>query len=157
MQTKNTHSNPTCEIVYIELPEEAAAEEGECGKLEYWLSGCRLAAQAWERFSSGKFEVDALKRGEACGVVLSQDERDVVMACHRDDFTLVAEEQKEEAKKMVCSPSNFGACPSDTTRCYQYSPPQPPGLPPSPPPSPPSVPPSPPSTPPAGRRRRRRL
>ncbi len=46
---KKTHLVPEChEDVYVELPEEAEVKEDECGKLLYWLFGCRRAGQAWE-------------------------------------------------------------------------------------------------------------
>ena len=38
MDAKKAHLNPRCqEDVYIELPEEAGAGEGVCGKLDFWI------------------------------------------------------------------------------------------------------------------------
>ena len=49
MDARKAHLNPKCdEEVYIELPEEAGASEGVCGKLQFWMYGMRQAAQAWE-------------------------------------------------------------------------------------------------------------
>ena len=45
IDARKAHLNPEClKDVYIELPAEAGAEEGKCGKLIYWLYGCREAA-----------------------------------------------------------------------------------------------------------------
>ena len=45
MDAKKAHLNPRCqEEVYIELPEEAEAGEGICGKLQFWMYGMRPAA-----------------------------------------------------------------------------------------------------------------
>ena len=51
IDAKKAHLNPRCtRDEYIELPPEAGAKEGMCGKLEYWLYGFRDAASAWEAF-----------------------------------------------------------------------------------------------------------
>ena len=49
IDVKKAHCIPKCKAdVYIELPPEAGVGPDECGKLVYWLYGCRPAAQAWE-------------------------------------------------------------------------------------------------------------
>jgi hypothetical protein len=49
MDAKKAHLNPVCEDdVYIQLPSEAGAGPGICGKLNFWLYGFRKAAPAWE-------------------------------------------------------------------------------------------------------------
>ncbi len=47
IDVKKAHLYPLCEVdAYIELPEEAGAGPGTCGKLVHWLYGFRPAAQA---------------------------------------------------------------------------------------------------------------
>ena len=65
-----------------------------CGRLVYWLYGCRPAAQAWENFYAEKLEGVGFKRGDACGVVFYNEERDLTCVCHGDDFTCVGEEEE---------------------------------------------------------------
>ena len=49
IDVKKAHLIPKCtQDVYVELPVEAGACPDECGKLEYWLYGCRTAAEVWE-------------------------------------------------------------------------------------------------------------
>jgi len=94
IDAKKAHLNSKCdEDVYIELPEECNAPEGMCGKLEYWLYGFRPAAAAWEKFYAEKFEEAGFQRGKSCGVVFYHPERDISMAVHGDDFTLVGLEE----------------------------------------------------------------
>ena len=68
IDAKKAHWNPGCDQeVFIDLPDEAEAGEGMCGRLVYWLYGCRPAAQAWENFHAEKLEGVGFKRGDACG------------------------------------------------------------------------------------------
>ena len=54
IDVKKAHLVPKCgEHVYVQLPKEANVAEDECGKLEYWLYGCRKAGQAWEDHYAG--------------------------------------------------------------------------------------------------------
>ena len=93
IDAKKAHLNPLCEEdVYIELPEEAGAGPGVCGKLVHWLYGCRPAAQAWENFYAEKLESVGFVRGDACGVVFYSKGRDMTCVCHGDDFTVVGED-----------------------------------------------------------------
>ncbi len=63
MDARKTHLNPLVEgDVYIQLPEEAGAAEGMCGKLAHWIYGMRPAAQAWEvRWEDGGSRVQEAK------------------------------------------------------------------------------------------------
>ena len=79
--------------MFIDLPEEAEQGEGMCGRLVFWLYGCRPAAQAWESFYAEKLEGVGCKRGDACGVVFYEPTRDITVVCHGDDFTCVGEEE----------------------------------------------------------------
>ena len=70
IDARKAHLNPPCEDnVYIELPEEAGVNPGVCGKLKYWLYGCRPAAQAWESFYAAKLVDAGFVRGVGNGVV----------------------------------------------------------------------------------------
>ena len=70
IDVKKAHINPKCEEdVYIELPEEAGCPPGMCGKLVYWLYGCRQAASAWERHYANKLIAAGFRRGWSSGVV----------------------------------------------------------------------------------------
>ena len=94
IDSKKAHLNPRCDQqVYIDLPEEAEQSEGMCGRLVFWLYGCRPAAQAWENFYAEKLEGVGFKRGDACGVVFYEPERDITVVCHGDDFICVGEEE----------------------------------------------------------------
>jgi hypothetical protein len=80
--------NPKCEEdVFIELPAEARAAPGICGKLNHWLYGFRPAAQAWERLYAGKFEGAGFERGFGSSVAFWHRERDLACVVHGDDFT----------------------------------------------------------------------
>ena len=87
IDVKKAHLIPKCtRDVYVELPPEAGAQEDECGKLRYWLYGCRPAAQAWEEDYSGEFEAAEFKRLTSCPVAFSHKERDLAGGVHGDDF-----------------------------------------------------------------------
>ena len=77
--------------MYIELPAEAGAEEGKCGKLIYWLYGCREAAQAWEEHYSEKMESVGFSRGLHSPVVFYHEAKDLSCVVHGDDFTFEGE------------------------------------------------------------------
>ena len=81
IDARKAHLNPPCEEdVYIELPDEAGQCPGFCGKLVYWLYGCRLAAQAWEKLYADKLVEVGFIRGEACGMVFYHKEKDLSCA-----------------------------------------------------------------------------
>ena len=63
IDVKKAHLVPKCtQDVYVELPAEAGVQEDECGKLIYWLYGCRPAAQAWEEHYSSVLASVGFKR-----------------------------------------------------------------------------------------------
>ena len=89
IDAKKAHLNPRClDNVYIELPVEAKAQPGMCGKLEYWLYGFRKAASEWEQFYAHKLEEAGFRRGEGCPVLFYHPQKDLAMAVHGDDFVL---------------------------------------------------------------------
>ena len=93
IDAKKAHLNPKClDDVYVELPREAAAPPGTCGKLEFWLYGFRKAASEWEQFYSQKLGEVGFTRGVGCPVLFHHSERDVAMAVHGDDFVVCAAE-----------------------------------------------------------------
>ena len=70
IDVRKAHLNPEChEDVYIELPQEAGAASGMCGKLNHWLYGFRPAAQAWENEYAKKLEEAGFARGNGSPVV----------------------------------------------------------------------------------------
>ena len=64
-----------------------------CAKLNYWSYGFRKVAGARGYHHSRLFELAGFQRGEACGVVFYNKERDISMAVHGDDFTLCGIEE----------------------------------------------------------------
>ena len=88
IDAKKAHFNPKCdEDVYIELPAEAGAPTGMCGKLNHWLYGFRPAAQAWESLYAQKFEEAGFERGSGSPVAFWHRDRDLSCVVHGDDFT----------------------------------------------------------------------
>ena len=103
IDARKAHLNPEClKDVYIELPAEAGAGPGKCGKLVYWLYGCREAAQAWEEHYSEKMESVGFTRGTHSPVVFYHEGKDLSCVVHGDDFTFEgeAEDLKWIAEKM---------------------------------------------------------
>ena len=99
IDVKKANLNPRCtEDMYVELRAEANGGEGMCAKLEYWLYGCKRAAQAWEEFYSEKLVGAGFQRGVGCSVVFYCQEKDVACTCHGDDFIL-------KEKRSICSGS----------------------------------------------------
>jgi hypothetical protein len=92
IDVKKAHLYPKCDAgVYIELPPEAGAEAGMCGKLVHWLYGFRPAAQAWESHYSSNLEGIGFVRGRASPVSFYNSVTDVSCLVHGDDFTFVGE------------------------------------------------------------------
>ena len=95
IDAKKAHLNPRCEDdVFIELPEEAGAGDGVCGKLEFWLYGFRPAAQAWENHYAEKLEGVGFQRGKRSPVIFYNAERDLSCVVHGDDFTIEGVEEE---------------------------------------------------------------
>lgn len=94
IDAKKAHLNPKCEEdVYIELPQEAGAEEGTCGKLKYWLYGFRKAASEWEKFYAEKLEECGFQRGAGCPVLFYHAGQDLSAGAHGDDFVFCGYEE----------------------------------------------------------------
>ena len=68
------------------LPEEAGYGKDKCGKLNFWLHGCRSAAQAWENWYASKLVETGFSRCEACSIVFGHAGRDLDCVVHGDDF-----------------------------------------------------------------------
>ena len=84
---KKAHLIPRCrEGVYVELLVEAEVGEDECGKLIYWLYGCRQAGQAWEDHYSKVLMRVGFRRSFASPVAFYHQEPDIVGVVHGDDF-----------------------------------------------------------------------
>jgi hypothetical protein len=92
IDVKKAHLYPRCESdVFIELPSEAGAKQGVCGKLVHWLYGFRPAAQAWESHYAKNLESIGFARGRASPVSFFDSVSDVSCLVHGDDFTFVGE------------------------------------------------------------------
>ena len=95
IDVKKAHLVPRClKDVYVELPTEAEVEDDECGKLIYWLYGCRPAAQAWEEHYSGVLEAVGFKRLLSSPVAFYHQARDLVVVVHGDDFVFVGVDEE---------------------------------------------------------------
>ena len=73
--------------MYFELPPEAGAKPGVCGKLIHWLYGFRPAAQAWENHYAENMRKVGFERGPGASVAFLHKERDLACVVHGDDFT----------------------------------------------------------------------
>ena len=94
IDVKKAHLNPECkDEVYVELPEEVGAGPDQVGKLEYWLYGFRPAAAAWENHYAGKLQSVGFRRGAATPVAFYNEEKDINLVVHGDDFTFVGEDR----------------------------------------------------------------
>ena len=90
MDARKAHLNPlVAGDVYIDLPEEAGAAAGMCGKLVHWIYGMRPAPQAWESLYAGKMEGAGFKRGKGSAVMFYNEGRDISGLVHGDDFVFV--------------------------------------------------------------------
>ena len=88
VDVKKAHIVPLCDQdVYFWLPAEAGPAQGECGKLEHWLYGCRPAAQAWENHYAARLESVGFIRGAGNPVAFLHPARDLACVVHGDDFT----------------------------------------------------------------------
>ena len=90
LDVKKAHLIPKCDQdVYVQLPPEARAQPDECGKLLFWLYGCRPAAQAWEEHYSAVLSKAGLKRLVSSPVAFAHESRDLMGVVHGDDFVFV--------------------------------------------------------------------
>ena len=69
--SKKAHLDAECNQgnIFVELPPEAKAEPGMCGRLKRWLYGMRGAAQGWETEFTEKLESIGFRRGKSNPVV----------------------------------------------------------------------------------------
>ena len=94
IDVKKAHIIPRCVgDVYIQLPDEAQGGPGKVGKLVYWLYGFRPAAQAWEEYYAEKLIGEGFVRGQASPVVFWNEEKDISVVVHGDDFTFEGEDE----------------------------------------------------------------
>ena len=94
LDVKKAHLIPRCEQdVYVQLPAEAGARKGECAKLNFWLYGCRPAAQAWEKHYGGTLGKMDFGKSEACPVAFTHKTRDLICIVHGDDFMFVGPDE----------------------------------------------------------------
>ena len=88
IDVREAHLIPKCEEdVYVDLPKEAQCGEDECGKLEFWLYGCRRAGQAWGYHYAEVFLKAGFRRSRLSPVAFYQPERELWCVVHGDDFT----------------------------------------------------------------------
>ena len=99
VDVSKAHLNGICEgDHYVELPEEAEAKDGKCGKLLRWLYGMRPAAQGWEKDYSKKFEAVGFVWGQSSMVVAFNPDTETKLVVHGDDFTFLG--YKDELDNM---------------------------------------------------------
>ena len=91
IDVKKAHLNAKCnqEDIYVELPSEANAEPGMCGRLKRWLYGMRGAAQGWETEFTEKLESIGFRRGRSNPVVFYRPSDGTSLVVHGDDFTFL--------------------------------------------------------------------
>ena len=80
--------SPARREVYVKLPDEDA-EEGMCGRLLKSMYGTRDAAQNWEWSYVEAMVTMGFKRGVAVPCLFYNERRNVRVAVHGDDFTLL--------------------------------------------------------------------
>jgi hypothetical protein len=80
--------------VYVELPREADAKPGKCGKLRRWLYGMRGAAQGWEDNYTVRLEGTGFKKGRSNVAVFYNEDSETRMVVHGDDFTFLGYEDE---------------------------------------------------------------
>ena len=94
LDVRKAHLVPKCEQdVYVELPPEAGAADDECGKLLYWLYGCRPAGQAWEDHYSRVLVDAGFTRGVSSPVIFFHLSRELWCVVHGDDFMFTGFEE----------------------------------------------------------------
>ena len=103
IDVKKAHLIPKCDQdIYVDLPPEAGAEKDECGKLLYWLYGCRPAGQAWEDHYAQVLVYAGFRRGVSSPVMFYHPERELWCAVHGDDFMFTGfQEDLEYALKVM--------------------------------------------------------
>ena len=70
IDVKKAHLVPECKEDVVKLPAEAGVEHDECGKLLYWLYGCRKAGQAGADHYSEVLQKAGFARAQSSPVAL---------------------------------------------------------------------------------------
>ena len=95
IDVRKAHLIPECkEDVYVDLPEEAGAQADECGKLLYWLYGCRRAGQAWEDHYSLVLMQSGFVRAVSSPVAFYHPSREIWVVVHGDDFVVTGVDEE---------------------------------------------------------------
>ena len=91
IDVRKAHLNAKCEKahMYVNLPPEAGAAPGMCGRLKRWLYGMRGAAQGWETEFTEKLLSIGFTRGRSTPVVFYRDSDETRFVVHGDDFTFL--------------------------------------------------------------------
>ena len=84
---------PARRAVYVELPTEIA-EPGTCGRLFKPLYGARDAAQNWEVEYSRFMESIGFTRGTSTPCSFHNQEKELRVVVHGDDFTVLGWEHQ---------------------------------------------------------------
>ena len=97
IDVKKAHLNAKVDegdYVYVQLPAEANAKEGHCGRLLRWLYGTRNAASSWEKEYTEKLESEGYTRGKAAPTTFFNKDKDSRCVVHGDDFTFLGPEEE---------------------------------------------------------------
>ena len=100
IDVRKAHLNGKCEEedVFVQLPAEAGAAAGKCGRLRRWLYGMRPAAQGWEDEYTNRLKGEGFQEGSAAPTAFWNAESGVSCVVHGDDFTFLGTE--EELQKV---------------------------------------------------------
>ena len=82
----NAHVDPS-EPTYVELPPEAGAPAGTCGRLRRHMYGTQKAAEGWQEEYSCTLRELGFEQGRACPCLFVHKKRGLVTSVHGDDFT----------------------------------------------------------------------
>ena len=96
LDVKRVHFNsPVRRLIYVKLPPEDHTE-GMCGRLLKSMYGCRDASANWEDEYSTTLVNAGMIQGIGCPSVFREDNKDIRMMVHGDDFIGVADEDSAE-------------------------------------------------------------
>ena len=82
----NAHVDPS-EPTFVEMPPEAGAPAGMCGRLCRHMYGIQKAAEGWQEEYSCTLRELGFEQGRACPCLFFHRERGLVTSVHGDDFT----------------------------------------------------------------------
>ena len=104
IDVRKAHLTAACDKphTYVQLPVEAEAPPGVCGRLLRWLYGMRGAAQRWENEFGGKMLSLEFTRGKSTSVVFHRESDETTLVVHGDYFTFLGypESLNEILKQM---------------------------------------------------------